>query len=254
MPLARPVLFNLGMVTGPSRVTFRWSAGFALVAIVASAPIPASPEHGRRDGALACDDQSAGGCGNGVPGDLVRERQLRQLEQHLSEQMKGLDPALHEDLALVILEESEAAQLDARLVLAVIEVESGYDPSAVSPVGALGLMQVLPATQQREVGGRGQADEPDDPVVNVRAGIRYLRRCLDSYPDLDVALMAYNAGPNRLYGWLQAGAVPGEVRGYARRVMEGQERLRRHLPAEASRRAGAPAALRLAAARLSARA
>jgi hypothetical protein len=218
------------MVTGSTRVTFRWSAGFALVALVATAPLPASPEHGRRDGTLTCDERSAGGCGGG-PVDLVREVQLRQLEQHLSQRMRGLDPALHEDLARVILEECEAARLDARLVLAVIEVESGYDPSAISPVGALGLMQLLPGTQRREVGVRpGQADEAGDPIGNVRAGIRYLRRCLDSYPDLDVALMAYNAGPNRLYGWIQAGAVPIEVRGYARRVLEGQARLRRDLP------------------------
>jgi hypothetical protein len=219
------------MVTGSSRVTFRWSAGFALAGLVATAPLPASPEHGRRDAAQGCDDQSEGGFGCPLQVDMVRERQLRQLEHHLAQRMKGLDPALHEDLALVIIEESEAARLDARLVLAVIEVESGYDPSAISPVGARGLMQVLPATQRREVGARpGHADEPDDPVVNVRVGIRYLRRCLDSYPGLDVALMAYNAGPNRLYGWIQAGAVPPEVRGYARRVLEGQARLRRDLP------------------------
>jgi hypothetical protein len=242
------------MVTGVKWVTLRCSTGFALAALVTTSPLSAPPEQGS-DGAPTCDDQSAGALRCVVPVDLLRERQLRQLEQHLSKRMRGLDPALHEDLALVILEESEAARLDARLVLAVIEVESGYDPSAVSPVGALGLMQVLPGTQRREIGVRpGQGDERDDPVVNVRAGIRYLRRCLDSYPDLDVALMAYNAGPNRLYGWLQAGAVPLEVRGYARRVLEGQERLRRQLPAEASLRAGAPAAPRLKAASLSARA
>jgi hypothetical protein len=243
------------MVTGANWRTFRWSTGFALAALVTTSPLSAPPDSGRRDGALNCEDQSTDGCGCGVPVDLVRERRLRQLEQHLSERMTGLDPALHEDLALVILEESEAARLDSLLVLAVIEIESGYDPSAVSSVGALGLMQVLPSTKRREVAGPGgQADGVDDPVVNVRAGIRYLRRCLDSYPDLDVALMAYNAGPNRLYGWLQAGAVPGEVRGYARRVLAGQERLRRQLPAEASLRAGAPAAPRLKAAGLSARA
>jgi hypothetical protein len=242
------------MLTGANGATFRWSTGFALAALVTTSPLSAPPEHGS-DGASTCDDQSAGGRGCALPVDLVRERQLRQLERHLSERMKGLDPALHEDLALVILEECEAARLDARLVLAVIEVESGYDPSAVSPIGALGLMQVLPSTQRREIAWRpGQADERTDPIVNVRAGIRYLRRCLDSYPDLDVALMAYNAGPNRLYAWLQVGAVPGEVRGYARRVLDGQERLRRQLPAEDSLGAGAPAAARPKAAGLSARA
>jgi soluble lytic murein transglycosylase-like protein len=78
--------------------------------------------------------------------------------------------------------------------------------------------------------------DPQDPVANVRAGVHYLRRCLDSYPALDVALMAYNAGPNRLYGWIQEGDVPGEVVGYARRVMAAEHRLRRSFAEEAGPR------------------
>ena len=66
----------------------------------------------------------------------------------------------------------------------------------------------------------------------MRAGVRYLRRCLDSYPDPDVALMAYNAGPNRLYGWIQAGTVPAQVQGYARKVLAEHRRLQRLLPEE----------------------
>ncbi len=151
--------------------------------------------------------------------------------------MPGLDPALHEDLARAILDEAEEARLDPMLVLAVIQVESGYDPSALSPAGAVGLMQLLPGTLQREALGLGLPDsDPEDPVANVRAGVRYLRRCLDSYRDRDVALMAYNAGPNRLYAWIQAGAVPAEVKGYARRVLAEQRRLRRTIPDESGPR------------------
>jgi soluble lytic murein transglycosylase-like protein len=159
---------------------------------------------------------------------------VARLEDHLFARMPGLDPALHEDLARAILAEAGAARLDPLLVLAVIEVESRFDPSAVSASGALGLMQLLPATLQREAGELGTAaSDPRDPVANVRAGVRYLRRCLDSYPDKELALMAYNAGPNRLYGWIQAGgAVPAEVAGYARRVLAEFRRLRRAIPDE----------------------
>jgi soluble lytic murein transglycosylase-like protein len=165
--------------------------------------------------------------------DALRERQVGRLEDHIFARMPGLDPALHEDLARAILAEAEAVRIDPLLVLAVIEVESGYDPSAVSDAGAVGLMQLLPGTLQREAAGLGMdARDPHDPVANVRAGVRYLRRCLDSYPDRDVALMAYNAGPNRLYAWLQAGTVPPDVVGYARRVLEEHRRLQLAIPEE----------------------
>jgi hypothetical protein len=164
---------------------------------------------------------------------VLHERRVARLENHLFARMPGLDPALHEDLARAILAEAEAARIDPLLVLAVIQIESGYDPSVVSSAGALGLMQLLPATLQREVKGAGMdAGDPHGPVANVRAGVRYLVRCLHSYPDHDVALMAYNAGPNRLYGWLRAGAVPSQVRGYARRVLAERDRLHRTIPGE----------------------
>jgi soluble lytic murein transglycosylase-like protein len=172
-------------------------------------------------------EQELGAClAAGCP-EALKERRVARLEDHLFSRMPGLDPALHEDLARAILSETEAARLDPLLVLAVIQVESGYDPAAQSSAGAVGLMQLLPATMRREAERLG-LDELDglDPVDNVRAGVRYLRRCLDSYPDLDLALMAYNAGPNRLYSWIQAGgAVPSEVTAYARRVQAERRRL-----------------------------
>ena len=205
--------------------------GIAGLIGAAALSVPSSLADPRRE--IRPAEPELGAClATGCP-DAVRERQVALLEDFLFARMPGLDPALHEDLARAILSESEAARLDPLLALAVIEVESGYDPSAVSAAGALGLMQVLPGTMKREVAGLGpEHRDPQDPIANVRAGVRYLRRCLDSYPDPEVALMAYNAGPNRLYGWIRAGTIPPEVVAYARRVLAEHLRLQQALPVE----------------------
>ncbi len=77
------------------------------------------------------------------------------------------------------------------LVRAVVQVESGYNAYARSPKGALGLMQLMPATIQ-QFGVRN----PFNPMENIRAGVSYLRQLLDRYSnDEALALAAYNAGP-----------------------------------------------------------
>jgi hypothetical protein len=207
---------------------------FGMAGVIGAVALAAPARLSDRDRKMRPAELEQGAClAAGCP-DALSERRVARLEDHLFARMPGLDPALHEDLARAILAETEAARLDPLLVLAVIQVESGFDPAAVSGAGAVGLMQLLPGTLQREADGLGLVEpDPLDPVANVRAGIRYLRRCLDSYPDPDVALMAYNAGPNRLYGWIQAGGlVPVEVSGYARRVLAEQRRLQRTLAEE----------------------
>ena len=91
----------------------------------------------------------------------------------------------------LITEHARNNGVRADLVRAVIWVESGFNPSAISPKGAVGLMQLMPATIQ-QFGVRN----PFSPSENVRAGVAYLRQLLDRYSNNeDLALAAYNAGP-----------------------------------------------------------
>jgi soluble lytic murein transglycosylase len=104
-------------------------------------------------------------------------------------------------------------ELDPRLVQAVMQVESGYNPKALSNKGAIGLMQLMPGTA-REL----EVDDPWDPDQNVRGGTQYLKGMLDFFSgDLELALAAYNAGPNAV---LEHAGIPPypDTRAYVRRV------------------------------------
>ena len=125
-------------------------------------------------------------------------------------------------VARTIAAEARRAGFSPEFVLAVIRVESGGDPFAISPKGALGLMQLLPDT------GRGVAQEVGlrwdgprtlfDPVVNVRLGVTYLERLRARYGNLSLALAAYNWGPTRVSEMLRRSErVPVA---YSRRVFQ----------------------------------
>lgn len=120
--------------------------------------------------------------------------------------------------------------LPPELLHSVAVVESGYDPKAVSPKGAIGVMQLMPATAARL-----EAD-PADAAQNVDAGARHLRRLLERYDyGLYRALAAYNAGEGAVdrYGWIPP--YP-ETQRYVARVAERYLNLSRRAGAESLQR------------------
>lgn len=98
-----------------------------------------------------------------------------------------------------LTEAAHANGLDVHLLHAVAQVESNLNPLAISRFGAVGLMQIMPATGAAVVGLRGTrqsiTQQLRDPATNVQAGARYLRSLMDTFSNrLDLALAAYNAG------------------------------------------------------------
>jgi soluble lytic murein transglycosylase len=113
------------------------------------------------------------------------------------------------ELSDVILKESSKYQLDPILILAVIDVESKFQFRAISPAGARGIMQIMPATGKflvRRVGGLAEEikaeqftpEHLDNPIVNIKLGTYYLHDLRKSFQNLSKALIAYNLGPTEL--------------------------------------------------------
>jgi len=104
--------------------------------------------------------------------------------------------------------------MDPDLVDALVRAESGYNPSAVSRKGAMGLMQLMPATARRL-----RVQNPFDPEQNVNGGVREFSRLVARYSgNLDLALAAYNAGEGAVARY---GGVPpyAETRNYVAQIM-----------------------------------
>jgi len=114
----------------------------------------------------------------------------------------------------IIHDHATAEGISPDLVRAVIQVESAFNPRAVSHKGAMGLMQLMPATATEF----GVAD-PFDPQENIGAGVKYLKRLLARYDnDLELALAAYNAGPGAVDRYGQKVPPYRETRDYLRKV------------------------------------
>jgi soluble lytic murein transglycosylase-like protein len=125
-------------------------------------------------------------------------------------------------VAETIVAEADRQDLDPRLVLAVVQVESGGYNFAVSSVGALGLMQLMPATGRDLARSEGLAWHGEetlfDPAVNIRLGTAYLRQLSDRYGSWQAALAAYNWGPGRIDRRLRRGARLPRI--YAQQVLD----------------------------------
>ncbi len=114
----------------------------------------------------------------------------------------------------LIERQARAKGVDPGLVHAVIRAESAYRPDAVSPKGAVGLMQLMPATARRF----GVLDR-EHPESNVSAGTAYLRLLLDRFDSVPLALAAYNAGEGAVMRYGNQIPPYAETRGYVARVL-----------------------------------
>ena len=123
----------------------------------------------------------------------------------------------------MIVTASQRYSVDPNLVRAVIKAESNFNHRAVSPKGALGLMQLMPETAHKMT-----VTNPFNPEENIQGGVRYLSELLHLFNwNLPLALAAYNAGPERVIG---RNEIPlfEETRNYIQRVMAYYKNLNRN--------------------------
>jgi soluble lytic murein transglycosylase-like protein len=160
---------------------------------------------------------------------VERENQNLQTEvrvrQTLAKHGRRLSSAETERVVASILEARDRYGISSEVLLAVIETESGFNTRAMSNKGALGLMQLMPATghemaRDLDIEWKGK-EMLYDPAINIRLGSEYLHRMFQRFGHADNALAAYNAGPARVEDLNDAGILP---RDYPGKVREGQRR------------------------------
>jgi soluble lytic murein transglycosylase len=133
-----------------------------------------------------------------------------------------------------VSEVSDALQLDPLLLLSVIREESRFQSDALSPAGAIGLMQLMPQTAKRaalheriEINGRESISVVEN---NIRLGSRYLSQLVEEFGSVPASLAAYNAGEQRVRQWREAGNFASddefvedipyqETRDYVKRIL-----------------------------------
>jgi soluble lytic murein transglycosylase-like protein len=148
--------------------------------------------------------------------ETVRLRTALTLRDYLEEVRVRLPRATYQEMVEAIADASRRYDVPPETILAVIRIESAFDPEAVSEAGAVGLMQVLPSTAEelaRELRMPFSEETLRDPSSNIALGTFYLTKMLGRFDDLALALAAYNAGPGRVV----PGAPP--INDYSARVL-----------------------------------
>ncbi|HEU5179166.1 MAG TPA: lytic transglycosylase domain-containing protein [Candidatus Polarisedimenticolia bacterium] len=136
--------------------------------------------------------------------DVAREHlaSVVRLREILADNRIYMSKGNVEEMASKVEQVSRKYGISAEMIYAVIRAESSFNPMALSDKGAMGLMQVLPSTA-REVAARINIRWTDerilwDPMTNLEVGTYYLHTLMDRFDSVEVALAAYNQGPNRI--------------------------------------------------------
>jgi soluble lytic murein transglycosylase-like protein len=147
--------------------------------------------------------------------DVVAEKPIEDAVESLAKEFK-----VPVSLAADIHEAAVTEDIDPRMAFGLVRAESRFRPTIVSPVGAVGLTQVMPATARWLVPGTSAADLRN-PDTNLKVGFKYLRSLLNQYDgNKKLALTAYNRGPGTVSKILGRGGDPDN--GYAEMVMTGK--------------------------------
>jgi soluble lytic murein transglycosylase-like protein len=158
--------------------------------------------------------------------DSLEAERLDWVAGHLRDNARSLSADEVDRTARVLVREARDRGFEPGLVLAVIEIESQFDAFAVSHAGAMGLMQLMPATaaylaERHGVDWYGPRTL-FDPAANVLLGVAYLEELRENFDELATALAAYNYGPSAIRSRVRRGApVPAR---YAQAVLEAWER------------------------------
>jgi soluble lytic murein transglycosylase-like protein len=157
-----------------------------------------------------------------VPTSGAVMRAARSAASEVNTYLDGRSPSqtfnhtfTQQDIDAAIDEAAARHNVDPSLVRSVVKVESNFNPNAVSRKGAMGLMQLMPSTARSL-----RVANPFDPAQNVDAGVRHLRKLLDSYGgDVRLSLAAYNAGSGAV---ARSAGVPHfrETQNYVRRITD----------------------------------
>ncbi len=152
-------------------------------------------------------------CGGASPADATADAFGAALQQRLQSQAVSAAPVAPGNVEALARREGARYNVEPALIEAIVSNESGFNAGATSSAGAQGLMQLMPSTS-RSLGVR----DPYDPAQNVAGGTRYLRGLLDRFKRVDLAVAAYNAGPNAVSRY--RGVPPfAETQEYVRAVL-----------------------------------
>ncbi|HQD37161.1 MAG TPA: lytic transglycosylase domain-containing protein [Thermodesulfovibrio thiophilus] len=146
-----------------------------------------------------------------------RESKKKSIKKSVNYRMPAMSQTSssisREELENIVEEKSKHYSMDSKLIKEMIREESAWNVNAISPKGAMGIMQLMPSTAMLM-----GVKNPYDPVENIDAGIRYMKYLLEKFNgDVNLALAAYNAGPNLVES---LGRIPNivETQNYVRRI------------------------------------